>query len=165
MRRREPSSPGTGMSWGVRSIVLAFVAAWSLGACAGVEVISGPGGTGTGSGPIVGTGPVSGGGGSTSTQLLGTWTRAILLADDVGNVHESRTTWEFRQDGSAIRNVVAWNLTQGYYDTIVTVAQWRASGSQLTLTYIAPAMGTAAYAFSINGDILTIGPDQYARIR
>jgi hypothetical protein len=154
------------MSRAVRRIVFAFAAAWSLGACAGVEVISGTDGSGTGSGPIVGTGPVwGGGGGSTSTQLLGTWTRAILLADDVGNVHESRTTWEFRQDGSAIRNVIAWNLTQGYYDTIVTVAQWRTTGSQLTITYIAPALGTAAYAFSINGDILTIGPDQYARIR
>ena len=84
---------------------------------------------------------------------------------DSGSIHESRTTWEVRQDGSAIRTVLAWNLSAGFYDTVVTVAQWRTNGSQLTITYLAPSTGTAAFTFSVNGDILTIGPDQFSRVR
>jgi hypothetical protein len=115
---------------------------------------------------MVGTSGGSGtGGGSASTALLGRWTRVILLVADNGDAHESRTTWEFRQDGSAIRTVTAWNLSQGVFDTITSVAQWSTSGSQLTITYIAPTTGTAAFSYSINGDVLTIGPDQYARVR
>lgn len=111
------------------------------------------------------TGPGTGTGTSGSSVLLGRWTRAIVLVGDNGDAHESRTTWEFRQDGSAIRTVLAWNLSQGFYDTVVTVAQWHTDGAQLTLTYIAPTAGTAAFGYSVNGDILTIGPDQYARLR
>jgi hypothetical protein len=115
---------------------------------------------------MVGTGGGSGaGGGSTSGALLGRWTRVILVIADNGDAHESRTTWEFRQDGSAIRTVTAWNLSQGVFDTLTSVAQWSASGSQLTITYIAPATGTATFSYSINGDVLTVGPDQYARLR
>jgi hypothetical protein len=141
----------------------AVLAACALqAACAGVEVISGTGGAlgGSNGGTMVGTG-----GGSTSSALLGRWTRVILLIADDGQAHESRTTWEFRQDGSAIRTVTAWNLSQGVFDTLTSVAQWSANGSQLTITYIAPATGTATFSYSINGDVLTVGPDQYARLR
>jgi hypothetical protein len=161
----------SGSRWRARGTRL--IAALGLGAfcalgasCAGVEDLSGTDGTGTGgtggTGGVIGTGP---GGTTGSTALLGTWTRAILLAGDNGDIHESRTTWEFRQDGSAVRTVLAWNLSQGLYDTIVSVAQWRTNGSQLTLTYIAGSTGTASFSFGVNGDILTIGPDQFARLR
>ena len=135
-------------------------------ACAGVEVISGTAGAPGGStgGTMVGTGGGTGGG-STSSPLLGRWTRVILLIADDGQAHESRTTWEFRQDGSAIRTVTAWNLSQGVFDTLTSVAQWSTNGSQLTITYIAPATGTATFSYAINGDLLTVGPDQYARLR
>ena len=154
----------------LRTVALnAVLAACALqAACAGVEVISGTAGAPGGStgGTLVGTGAGSGtGGGSTSSALLGRWTRVILLIADDGQAHESRTTWEFRQDGSAIRSVTAWNLSQGVFDTITSVAQWSANGSQLTITYIAPSTGTATFSYSINGDVLTVGPDQYARLR
>ena len=145
----------------------AVLAACALqAACAGVEVISGTGGAlgGSDGGTMVGTGAGSGGG-STSSAILGRWTRVILLIADDGQAHESRTTWEFRQDGSAIRTVTAWNLSQGVFDTLTSVAQWSTNGSQLTITYIAPATGTATFSYSINGDVLTVGPDQYARLR
>jgi len=154
----------------LRTVVLtAALAACALqAACAGVEVISGTGGAPGGSdgGSMVGTGGGTGtGGGSASSALLGRWTRVLLVIADNGDAHESRTTWEFRQDGSAIRTVTAWNLSQGVFDTITSVAQWTASGSQLTITYIAPLTGTATFSYSINGDVLTVGPDQYARLR
>jgi hypothetical protein len=152
----------------LRSLALcAVLAACSLqAACAGVEVISGTAGApgGSGGGTLVGTGGGTGGG-STSSALLGRWTRVILLIADDGQAHESRTTWEFRQDGSAIRTVTAWNLSQGVFDTVTSVAQWSTNGSQLTITYIAPATGTAIFSYSISGDVLTVGPDQYARLR
>ena len=165
MRRKA----GSGLS-GLRALGVAVVAACALqAACAGVEVISGAGGApgGSNGGSMVGTGGGSGtgGGGSASSAVLGRWTRVILLVADNGDAHESRTTWEFRQDGSAIRTVTAWNLSQGVYDVLTTVAQWSTSGSQLTITYIAPTTGIATFAYSIDGDVLTIGPDQYARLR
>ena len=149
----------------VRRLLALAALVVSAVSCSGVEVLP-PGGSGTTTGgTLIGTGGTTRSGTSGSSVLLGTWTRAILLADGSGDVHESRTTWEFRQDGSAIRTVLAWNLSQGFYDTIVTVAQWRVSGAQLTITYIAPATGTASFAYAVNNDILTIGPDQFARLR
>lgn len=148
-------------------MVAVVVSAAVLASCKGVEVLPPPGSGSSagGGGTVTGTGPGTGTTGTGSSVLLGTWTRAILLLDGSGDAHESRTTWEFRQDGSAIRTVLAWNLSQGFYDTIVTVAQWRISGNQLTITYISPSTGTASFAFAVDGDILTIGPDQFARLR
>ncbi len=164
MNRQSKKGPLHGRTRAGTGVALALAAAF-VASCAGVENLSGTGSSGNGTGgTLVGTGG-SGRGGSVSTALFGTWTRAILLAADDGTIHESRTTWEFRQDGSGIRTVLAWNLTAGFYDTVVTVAQWRTAGSQLTLSYIAPTTGTAAFIWSVNGDILTIGTDQFARVR
>ena len=152
----------------LRTLVLSSVIAVCAvqAACAGVEVISGTAGAAGGSGgTMVGGGGTGAGGGTAASPLLGRWTRVILVIADNGDAHESRTTWEFRQDGSAIRTVTAWNLSQGVFDTLTSVAQWSANGSQLTITYIAPATGTATFSYSINGDVLTVGPDQYARLR
>lgn len=128
-------------------------------ACAGVENLSGTTATtGTGTGGLLG-------GGTQTNVLLGRWTRAILLQAPDGVIHESRTTWEFRADHSAIRNVTAWNWTDGYYDTLSSVAQWTTSGSNITLVYIAGSTGTLTLDYRIDGDVLTMGPDQYARLR
>lgn len=149
-----------------RGIALAVFAALATACPAGIEVLGPPRGSGTGAGGGTGTGmgTGTGGSGSTASAILGRWTRAILFSDDAGNIHESRTTWEFRQDGSAIRTVTAWNITSGVYDTIVTVAQWRTSGSMLTITYLTPTTGTASFSWRVDGTRLTIGADQYTRI-
>lgn len=155
-----------------RGIALAAFAALAVACPAGIEVAapSQEPGTGTGVGGGTGTGTGSGtatgggGTGSTSSAILGRWTRAILFSDDAGNVHESRTTWEFRQDGSAIRTVTAWNITSGVHDTLVSVAQWRTSGSTLTITYLTPTTGTASFSWRVDGTRLTIGADEFTRI-
>ena len=137
-----------------------------VAACAGIEVATAPGGT-----TITGTVPGSGGtGGGSATSpggsaLVGRWTRIVLIGADDGSLHESRTLWEFRPDGSAIRTVTAWNLSTGFYDTLVTVARWSTSGSVLTLTWIAPAGGATAFVYRLEPDRLVIGPDEYARAR
>lgn len=155
-----------------RGIALAAFVALASACPAGIEVAApsqepgtGTGiGGGTGTGTGTGTGSGGGGTGSTSSAILGRWTRAILFSDDAGNVHESRTTWEFRQDGSAIRTVTAWNITSGVYDTLVSVAQWRTAGSTLTITYLTPTTGTASFPWRVDGTRLTIGADEFTRI-
>ena len=150
-----------------RSVALAVAACvFALSACAGVENLSGAGDGGT-NGGTGGTGGVigGGGGGSQSSALVGSWTRAILVDGPNGEIHESRTNWEFRSDGSAIRQVIAWNWTTGYYDTISSVAQWTTSGANITITYIAGSTGSLTLAWRIDGDVLTLGPDQFARVR
>lgn len=145
--------------------LVAALSAGVLAGCAGVETIT----TGDssvvrtgGGGVLVGGG---GGGGSQSSAVLGQWTRALLVETPDGNIHESRTTWEFRADGSAVRWVTAWNWTQGYYDTLTSVAQWSTNGSTMTIVYIAGNTGTLTLAYRIDGDVLTLGPDQFARVK
>lgn len=140
--------------------------AFALTSCAGVEVLGNDstlaGSTGSGGGVILGGGS---GGGAHASAMLGQWTRALLVAGADGDIHESRTTWEFRADGSAIRYVTAWNWTEGIYDTISSVAQWTTSGATITITYIAGSTGTLTLAWRVDGDVLTLGPDQFARVR
>jgi len=136
-----------------------------LAGCAGVETITTGDSAETGSGGggvIVGAG---GGSGSQSSAVVGTWTRALLVETPDGSIHESRTTWEFRADGSGIRTVTAWNWTAGIYDTITSVAQWSTNGATMTIVYIAGSSGTLTLAYRIDGDVLTLGPDQFARVK
>ena len=139
----------------------------TLAGCAGVEVL-GTDSTLVGSGGTGGTGGVVGGGGSGgahASAMLGRWTRALLVEGPDGDIHESRTTWEFRADGSAIRTVTAWNWTEGIYDTIASAAQWTTSGSRIIIVYIAGTSGTLTLDWRVDGDVLTLGPDQFARVR
>ena len=46
-----------------------------------------------------------------------------------------------------------------------SVAQWTTSGSNITLVYIAGTSGTLTLDYRIDGDVLTMGPDQYARLK
>ena len=152
----------------LRTLRLAFaLGALALAGCAGVEVLGTDstlvGGGGTGGGGVIGGG--GSGGGAHATAMVGQWTRALLVEGPDGDIHESRTTWEFRADGSAIRTVVAWNWTEGIYDTLNSVAQWTTSGSNITITYIAGATGTLTLGWRVDGDVLTLGPDQFARVR
>ncbi|HWE43537.1 MAG TPA: hypothetical protein VG432_13590 [Gemmatimonadaceae bacterium] len=147
--------------------VAAALSAFALAGCAGVEVLGNDstlaGAGGNGGGVVVGGG--GGGGGAHASAMLGQWTRALLVAGPDGDIHESRTTWEFRADGSAIRYVTAWNWTEGIYDTVSSVAQWATSGATVTITYIAGSTGTLSLAWRVDGDVLTLGPDQFARVR
>jgi hypothetical protein len=140
--------------------------AFALVGCSGVEVLGTDstlvGTGGTGGGGVIGGG--GSGGGAHASAMLGQWTRALLV-EDASGIHESRTTWEFRADGSGIRNVTAWNWTTGIYDTVGSVAQWTTNGATITITYIAGTTGTLTLGWRVDGDVLTLGPDQFARVR
>ena len=141
--------------------------AFALVGCPGAEVFGNDstlvGAGGSGGGGVIGTG--GSGGGAHASAMLGQWTRALLIEDASGEIHESRTSWEFRADGSAIRNVTAWNWTTGIYDTVGSVAQWTTNGATITITYIAGTTGTLTLDWRVDGDVLTLGPDQFARVR
>jgi hypothetical protein len=143
--------------------LLALVVLLAAAACKGVEIMGTAGAPRTGTG-AVGGGIGGGGGGSPSSALIGRWARTIVLQAGDGNIYESRTEWEFRADGSAIRRVTSWNVGTGLYDTLIAVAQWTTNGSSLTISYLQPTTGTAVFDWRLVGDVLTIGPDQYARV-
>lgn len=145
-----------------RSVLVLALCATAV-ACAGVEVISAPP---SGSGAN-GTGVTGGAGGGSTPQalLIGSWTHVIYLQGPDGDLHESRTTWEFRSDGRAIRSVRAWNLTEGIYDIVVAVAQWRVANGSLTVTWLPPGSGTASFRLDVRRDVLFLDTDQYARVR
>lgn len=144
------------------ALALALLA---VASCKGVEIM-GTAGAPRGGTVFVGGGGAGGaGGGEVSTALVGIWARTIVVAGADGNLYQSRTEWEFRADGSAVRRVTAWNVTQGFYDTLVAVAQWHTNGSMLTIAWISPSTGTFTLSWRVDGDVLTFGPDQYVRVR
>ena len=145
-----------------RVAILALAAGLGAG-CAGIEVMSPPPPAGSGT---TGTGATGGSGGSSpQTLLLGVWTRAIYVEGIDGDLHESRTTWDFRGDGSAVRTVRAWNVSEGIYDVVVNVAQWRVSNSSLTIAWVPPGSGSTTFQLKVERDLLQIGSEQYARVR
>ncbi len=145
---------------GVSLIVIATLIA---AGCAGVEVMSPP----PWSAGATGTGATGGAGGGTAPQalLIGTWTRAIYVEGLDGDLHESRTTWVFRSDGSATRTVRAWNISEGIYDVVVDVASWRVANGALTVTWVAPQSGSASFPLTVRQDLLQLGNEQYARVQ
>jgi hypothetical protein len=122
--------------------------------CNDVEMRLGPGihiGTGTGSG-------------SHQTAIVGLWTRVVVITDNAGNAHSSRTTWEFRSDGSATRTVVTQNLSVGISDVIAANASWHTEGSTLVVTFHAPDSGTSRFRFFVAGNLLSLDGRDFVRI-
>lgn len=130
------------------------VAVPSLVACNDVEMRIGPGiqiGTGTGSG-------------SRQNAVVGLWTRVVVITDNGGNAHSSRTTWEFRSDGSATRTVVTQNLSAGISDVMSANATWRTEGSTLVITFRPPDAGTSRFFFAVFSNVLTLDGRDFVRI-
>jgi len=96
-------------------------------------------------------------GGSIDSRLVGRWSRTVLLQDDVGAVHASRTTWRFGADAMATRSVVATNLTFGLIDSVVTPARWRTEGGAVVFTYLPEGRGTARFDYFLQGTTLILG--------
>jgi hypothetical protein len=123
-------------------------------ACNDVEMRIGPGihiGTGTGAGPH-------------HNAVVGLWTRVVVITDNAGNAHSSRTTWEFRSDGSATRTVVTQNLGAGVSDVITANATWHTEGSTLVITFRAPDSGTSRFSFFVVGNVLSLDGRDFVRI-
>jgi hypothetical protein len=137
----------------IAALGVAFAAAAALFACNNVDMRIGPGihiGTGTGSGQ--------------HNAIVGLWTRVVVITDNDGNAHSSRTTWEFRSDGSATRTVVTQNLSTGVSDVISANASWHTEGSAVVITFRTPNTGTSRFSFFVFGNVLTLDGRDFVRI-
>jgi hypothetical protein len=88
----------------------------------------------------------------------------VVITDNAGNAHSSRTTWEFRSDGSATRTVVTQNLGAGVSDVITANATWHTEGSTLVITFRAPDSGTSRFSFFVVGNVLSLDGRDFVRI-
>jgi hypothetical protein len=123
-------------------------------ACNNVDMRLGPGihiGTGTGSG-------------SHHNAVVGLWARVVVITDNAGNAHSSRTTWEFRSDGSATRTVVTQNLSADVSDVISANAMWHTEGSTLVISFRSPDSGTSRFSFFVFSNVLTLDGRDFVRI-
>ncbi|HJR68100.1 MAG TPA: hypothetical protein VJ802_16840 [Gemmatimonadaceae bacterium] len=133
-------------------VAVALVAAAT--ACNNVDMRIGPG-------IQVGTGTSSG---SHHNSLVGMWTRVVVLTDNHGTAHSSRTTWEFRSDGSATRTVVTQNLSSGISDVLTANASWHTEGSTLVITFRSPDAGTSRFGFAVVGSVLSLDGRDFVRV-
>jgi hypothetical protein len=141
-------------------------AAWvsvAAAGCAG-EVTGVAGGSGVAVTVGSGASPVT----ALDPALLGRWRRAVVFSGADGSVNSSETTWTFAGDGSALRTVVARNVTSGYADAVSASASWRTEGGTVVITYRPPDFGTARFAYSLDRtggrDVLYLGSQAYARV-
>ena len=131
-----------------------MVVAAVAGGCNNVDMRVGPGiqiGTGSGSG-------------SRQNAIVGIWTRVVVITDNAGNAHSSRTTWEFRSDGSANRTLVTQNLSAGISDVLMATASWHTEGSTLVITFRAPDSGVSRFSFSLFSNVLTLDGRDFVRV-
>ena len=137
----------------VATLALTAAALW-LSACNDVEMRIGPGiqiGTNTGSG-------------FHQNSLVGLWTRVVVITDNAGTAHSSRTTWEFRSDGSATRTLITQNLGAGISDIITANATWHTEGSTLVIIFRPPDSGTSRFSFQVFSNVLTLDGRDFVRI-
>ncbi|HJU69581.1 MAG TPA: hypothetical protein VJ650_15175 [Gemmatimonadaceae bacterium] len=130
-------------------MVLATVA--TLAGCS-VDMRIGPGihiGTGTG---------------SHQNAIVGIWTRVVVITDNHGDAHSSRTTWEFRSDGTATRTLITQNVSAGMSDVLTANAFWRTEGATLVITFRSPDSGTSRFGFSVFGNVLSLDGRDFVRI-
>lgn len=133
--------------------ILGALSALSLSACNDVDMRLGPG-----------ININTGGSGSRQQALVGLWTRVVVVTDNFGDTHSSRTTWDFRSDGSATRTVIAQNLSLGISDVITAQAAWHVEGSTLVITFRPPDSGTSRFSFALFSDVLTLDGRDFVRI-
>ena len=141
----------------VRTALALVVLAWLAAGCDGERTTI----TGTIGAPrpvnpgTTGSGTTAG---TRDSRLVGkSWSRVVLLQDNAGVVHSSRTTWHFGADGIATRSVVAANLTFGMVDQVVTFARWRTQGATIVLDYLPEGSGSARFEYFFQGTTLILG--------
>lgn len=107
---------------------------------------------------------VGDGTGGQHNALVGIWTRVVVVSDRHGNTHSSRTTWEFRSDGSATRTLITQNLSVGISDVLTANASWHTEGSTLVVTFRFPDSGTSRFGFSVFSNVLSLDGRDFVRV-
>ncbi|MFL5581419.1 MAG: hypothetical protein ACJ8AO_13700 [Gemmatimonadaceae bacterium] len=127
-----------------RLTLLALLSLPALAGCDGelVEATAGPGGV---HGEVA-TG--TGGGGQTSSQVVGAWWRLVSF-ESGGAARTSETYWDFFADGTAKRTLVTTNLTDGVAEALVWSGRWRTIADEIEITYTAPVQGTVRFRWRV----------------
>lgn len=132
---------------------LAAIALVSAAACDGTGVVR-PGA------PSLGFG---GSGTSLAAVVVGAWQRIVTFLDDSGFVHASETHWQFAADGTAVRAVIARNITAGIYDVQLSTARWGVEGTALRIEFVTPSPGVVVFEARVRGDTLYLAGQPYVR--
>ena len=115
----------------------------------------------------IGPGIQVGVGNATSGQhnaIVGIWTRVVVVTDNAGTAHSSRTTWEFRSDGTATRTLITQNLDAGISDVLSANASWHTEGSTIVISFRAPDSGTSRFGFSVFRNVLSLDGREFVRV-
>lgn len=96
-------------------------------------------------------------------NVVGTWTRRLVLLDGHGNLVESETTWRFDPDGDALRLQVARNWTVGIVDSLRTLLRWRTAGDRLTITFPPPDSADVEFRYRVLADTLSLDELRFVR--
>jgi hypothetical protein len=107
---------------------------------------------------------VGSGTGPQHNALVGIWTRVAVVTDHQGTIHSSRTTWEFRSDGSATRTLITQNVSAGVSDVLSANATWHTEGSTLVITFRPPESGTSRFSFSVFSNVLSLDGRDFVRV-
>lgn len=120
-------------------------------ACFQYGGVAGPGGTGTG------------GGGSGASDLVGTWSRTIILQSDMSDYQTSQTTWTFAGGGSCQRVVVTYSVVLGYPDSVTTACTYTTTAASVTIM-LAGATQPVTFTVQVQGDTLTLSGEAFVRV-
>lgn len=110
-------------------------------------------------GPLVGVGGTS----SLAGAMVGSWQRVLVFLTDDGFVVSSETRWQFAADGTAVRVVIARNLTAGLSDVSISTARWQVLGTTVRIDFITPSPGTIQLDARVQSDTLYLAGQAYAR--
>ena len=102
---------------------------------------------------------------TTSTSgVVGTWTRSVSFVDEFGATKTTGTTWVFNGDGSATRTIVVSSSASGQPTTTESTARWQVQADQLALDFVTPITGRVTLQFSRVGDALILGGETFLRV-
>lgn len=149
MRRGRRSSRFGSLPRAVASVLVCVLAA----GCDGPGSVA-PGGARFGR---VGTG-------SASLDVVGTWRRAVFFVDDFGIARSTETSWQFGDDGSAARVLIARNLSFGIVDVLVSAGRYRVENTRIIIDFTSPAPSQLDFEVRRSGDQLFIAGEPHFRV-
>ncbi len=101
---------------------------------------------------------------TTSTSgVVGTWTRSVSFVDEFGATKTTETTWVFNADGSATRTISVRSSAAGPTTTTESTARWQVQADQVAIDFVTPNPARVTLQFSRVGDSLILGGETFLR--
>lgn len=98
----------------------------------------------------------------TSTSgVVGTWTRSVSFVDAFRTTRTTETTWVFNADGSVTRTIITRNSATSASDRTDTTGRWQVQGDQLLIDFVTPFTGRVTLQFVRTGDTLILAGETF----